>query len=140
MSHALLAGISRTTEPQSMLRRFLALDAVVTGANGAAYAVASAPLGELLGVDAGLLLELGLLLVVFAGFVGFLASRARPAVGAVKVVVDINAVWVVLSVVALGVWLSPTAVGMVWIPAQAAVVAAFVALQWSALRAAAATR
>ncbi len=43
MSHALLAGLARTTEPRTMLRRFLALDAVVTGANGLAYAVASGP-------------------------------------------------------------------------------------------------
>ncbi|MET9800598.1 hypothetical protein [Streptomyces sp. NPDC006368] len=135
MSHALLAGISRTTEPQTMLRRFLALDAVVTGANGLAYAVASAPLGRLLGVDASLLLGLGLFLTGFAAAVGYLASRPQPPATPVRLVIDANAVWAVLSVVALVAWLSPSTAGAVWIPAQAVTVAAFAALQWCALRA-----
>lgn len=53
MSQALLTGLARTTRPQVAVRRFLALDAVVTGGNGIAYAVASGPLGEFLGVDPG---------------------------------------------------------------------------------------
>ncbi|OKK04349.1 hypothetical protein AMK26_13315 [Streptomyces sp. CB03234] len=135
MSQALLAGISRTTEPQTMLRRFLALDAVVTGANGLAYVLASAPLGRLLGVDATLLLELGLFLTAFAAGVGHLASRPRPTATAVKLVVDANVAWAALSVVALVAWLSPSTAGALWIPVQAATVAGFAALQWSALRA-----
>lgn len=78
MSQTLLAGLARTTRPQSAVRRFLALDAVVTGANGIAYLAASGPLGELLGVDAGLLLELGLFLTAFAAGVAWLASRPQP--------------------------------------------------------------
>ncbi|MFG3041676.1 hypothetical protein ACGFYZ_32720 [Streptomyces sp. NPDC048330] len=136
MSQALLAGLARTTRPQVAVRRFLALDAVVTGANGIAYAAASGPLGELLGVDAGLLFELGLFLTVFAAGVGWLASRPEPSALAVKAVVDANAVWAVLSVVALVVWLEPTAAGLVWAPVQAATVAGFAGLQWAALRAA----
>ncbi|QGV77694.1 hypothetical protein [Streptomyces ficellus] len=135
MSQALLAGISRTTEPHTMLRRFLALDAVVTGGNGLAYALASGPLGRLLGVDPALLLGLGLFLTAFAAGVGLVAARRRPNVTAVKMIVDANLAWAVLSVVALVVWLSPTAAGVVWIPLQAGTVAGFAALQWSALRA-----
>ncbi|MCT4353169.1 hypothetical protein M5362_08505 [Streptomyces sp. Je 1-79] len=137
MSQALLAGLSRTTRPQSMLRRFLALDAVVTGANGLAYLAASGPLGELLGVDPGLLVELGLLLTLYAAAVAWVASRPAPPVRGVKAVVDINILWAVLSVLALVAWLEPTTAGLVWIPAQAATVAGFAGLQWSALRAAA---
>ncbi|MFF8828314.1 hypothetical protein [Streptomyces sp. NPDC015131] len=136
MSHALLAGISRTTEPRTMLRRFLALDAVVTGANGLAYAVAAGPLGRLLGVDATLLLALGLFLTAFAAGVGYLASRPQPPAAPVKLVVDANALWAVTSVVALVAWLTPSTAGAVWIPMQAATVAGFAVLQWSALRAA----
>ncbi|MFG3496888.1 hypothetical protein [Streptomyces sp. NPDC047928] len=135
MSHALLAGISRTTEPQTMLRRFLGLDAVVTGGNGVAYALASAPLGRLLGVDATLLLGVGIFLVAYAAGVGYLASRRQPPATAVKLVVDANVLWAVLSVVALVVRLEPTTAGTLWIPLQAATVAGFAALQWSALRA-----
>ncbi|MCH0542863.1 hypothetical protein I3F58_25555 [Streptomyces sp. MUM 203J] len=135
MSHALLTGIARTSEPRTMLRRFLGLDAVVTGANGLAYAVASAPLGRLLGVDAGFLLGVGLFLLVYAAAVGALAAQARPSAAGVKLIVDANVLWAVLSVVAPAVWLQPSTVGMLWIPAQAVVVAAFAALQWTALRA-----
>ncbi|MEU8884209.1 hypothetical protein [Streptomyces hydrogenans] len=136
MSQALLAGLARTTRPQSMVRRFLALDAVVTGANGLAYALASGPLGELLGVDSALLLGLGLFLTAFAAGVGWLASRPQPPALAVKLVVDANLLWAVLSLVALAAWLDPTTAGLVWTPMQAGTVAGFAALQWSALRAA----
>ncbi|MFE3123006.1 hypothetical protein ACFXHD_06265 [Streptomyces hydrogenans] len=136
MSQALLAGLARTTRPQSMVRRFLALDAVVTGANGLAYALASGQLGELLGVDSALLLGLGLFLTAFAAGVGWLASRPQPPALAVKLVVDANLLWAVLSLVALAAWLDPTTAGLVWTPMQAGTVAGFAVLQWSALRAA----
>ncbi|MBB4984561.1 hypothetical protein [Streptomyces nymphaeiformis] len=135
MSQALLAGLARTDRPQSAMRRFLALDAVVTGANGIAYLAASGPLGELLGVDAGLLLELGPFLTAFAAGVAWLASRPQPPALAVKVVVDANVLWAVLSIVALVAWLEPTTAGLVWTPVQAATVAGFAGLQWAALRA-----
>ncbi|HET6353022.1 hypothetical protein OH805_05790 [Streptomyces sp. NBC_00879] len=137
MSATLLAGISRTTEPQTMLRRFLALDAVVTGANGLAYAAASGPLGRLLGVDSALLLELGVFLALFGAGVGYLASRRRPPQLPVKFVIDANLLWAVLSIAALALWFDPTTAGAVWIVLQAMTVAGFASLQWSALRAAA---
>lgn len=136
MYQALLAGLARTTQPQSMVRRFLALDAVVTGANGLAYALASGPLGDLLGVDSALLLELGLFLTAFAAGVAWLASRPQPPALAVKLVVDLNLLWAVLSLVALAAWLDPTTAGLVWTPMQAGTVAGFALLQWTALRAA----
>ncbi|MFI8962221.1 hypothetical protein ACIGO8_08910 [Streptomyces sp. NPDC053493] len=136
MSQALLAGLSRTTSPRSMVRRFLALDAVVTGGNGLAYLTASGPLGSFLGVERGLLVALGLFLTVYAAGVAWLASRPQPAVLGVKAVVDANLLWTVLSVVALVAWLEPTTAGAVWTLLQAATVAGFAGLQWSALRAA----
>ncbi|NML51447.1 hypothetical protein HHL19_15345 [Streptomyces sp. R302] len=135
MSQTLLTGLARTTRPATALRRFLALDAVVTGANGLAYALASGPLGELLGVDAGLLLGLGLFLTAYAAGVAWLASRPQPPAPAVKLVVDANLLWAALSVVALVAWLEPTTAGLVWTPTQAATVAGFALLQWAALRA-----
>ncbi|MER6995660.1 hypothetical protein [Streptomyces sp. NPDC000410] len=134
MSQALLAGISRTTEPRTMLRRFLALDAVVTGGNGLAYLTLSGPLGRLLGIDSALLLELGVFLSLYAAGVGVLAARRRPPVLGVKLVVDVNVAWALLSVVALLTVLEPTTAGAFWVPMQAMTVAGFAALQWSALR------
>jgi hypothetical protein len=132
---ATLTALARTAEPHSALRRFLALDAVVTGANGVAYLAASGPLGRLLGVGSTLLLELGLVLTVYAAAVGLLASRARPAVLPVKAVVEINLAWSALSVLALALWLSPTATGAMWTVLQAATVAGFATLQHLALKA-----
>jgi hypothetical protein len=132
---ATLTALARTAEPHSALRRFLALDAVVTGANGVAYLAASGPLGRLLGVGSTLLLGLGLVLTVYAAAVGLLASRARPAVLPVKAVVEINLAWSALSVLALALWLSPTATGAVWTVLQAATVAGFATLQHLALKA-----
>ncbi len=86
-------------------------------------------------MDATLLLGLGVFLVLYGTAVGLAASRPLPSATAVKVIVDANALWAVLSVVALAAWLEPTTAGTVWIPAQAVTVAAFAALQWSALRA-----
>ncbi|TXS57579.1 hypothetical protein [Streptomyces sp. t39] len=136
MSQALLSGLARTTAPHAMLRRFLALDAVVTGANGLAYAAASGPLGRLLGVDGTLLLGLGLFLTAYGAAVGLLASRPVPPATAVKAVVDANLLWAALGVAALALWLEPTATGAVWTVLQALAVAGFAVLQWSALKAA----
>ncbi|WP_217207795.1 hypothetical protein [Streptomyces sp. AC550_RSS872] len=134
MSATSLAALARTSDPQSVLRRFLALDAVVTGANGLAYLAASGPLGRLLGIDRGLLLGLGAFLTVYAAGVGLLASRARPAALPVRAVIEANLAWSALSCVALALWLSPTTAGAVWTVLQALTVAGFAALQYVALK------
>ncbi|MCX5193443.1 hypothetical protein OOK31_05995 [Streptomyces sp. NBC_00249] len=134
MSATLIGGIARTTAPETALRRFLALDSVVTTGNGLAYVAFSAPLGRLLGIGQGLLLELGILLVVYGAAVGWLASRRRPPVLPVRLVIETNYVWAALSLVALFAWFSPTTAGTVWIPAQALTVGGFALLQQLALR------
>lgn len=134
MSVTTLSGLARTTEPLTMLRRFLALDAVVTGVNGLAYVAASGPLGRLLGVDPALLLGLGVFLVLFAAAVGRLASRREPSGFLTRVVIEANLAWAVASVAALALWLTPTTAGAVWGLMQAATVGGFAALQFGALR------
>ncbi|MCX5611197.1 MULTISPECIES: hypothetical protein [unclassified Streptomyces] len=134
MSATLLGSIARTAEPQAVLRRFLALDSVVTTGNGLAYVAFSAPLGRLLGVGQGLLLGLGILLVAYGAAVGLLASRRRPQALPVKLVIETNYAWAALSLIALAVWFSPTAAGTVWIPVQGLTVAGFALLQQLALR------
>jgi len=135
MSATQFAALARTSDPHTALRRFLALDAVVTGANGLAYLVASGALGRFLGVDSGLLLGLGALLAVYGAAVGLLAARTRPAALAVRTVVEVNLAWAVLSCAALGLWLSPSAAGAAWTVLQALVVAGFALLQHAALKA-----
>ncbi len=130
-----LTTLARTTDPTTMLRRFLGLDAVVTAGNGLAYVTASGPLGRFLGVDSGLLLGLGVFLTLYGAGVGYLASRKSPPTLGVRAVIEGNAAWAVLSVVALVAWLSPSTAGAVWVPLQAVTVGGFAALQYAALRA-----
>ncbi|MGV9884639.1 hypothetical protein [Streptomyces sp. NPDC003006] len=130
-----LTALARTTDPTTMLRRFLGLDAVVTASNGLAYVAASGPLGSFLGVDSGLLLGLGVFLTLYGAGVGYLAARKSPPTLGVRAVIEGNAAWAVLSVVALVAWLSPSTAGAVWIPMQAVTVGGFAALQYAALRA-----
>ena len=113
-----------------LLRAALKLDAVVTGANGAAYLAAAGPLSELLGLSAGTLRIAGAFLLVFSAGVWLLGTRERPAGAAVTEVVAVNLLWalgsVAVAVLALG---SPTTAGTVWIVLQAGVVGGFAALQ-----------
>ncbi|MGY0461429.1 hypothetical protein ACW14Y_14345 [Kitasatospora sp. cg17-2] len=127
---------ARRTAPASWtaLRRFLALDAVVSGGNGLAYLAFSGPLAELLGVGRSTLLELGAVLAAFGLAVGLLAARPQPSRTAVRAVIDINLGWTVLSLVAMELWFEPTTAGYVWIPLQAASVAGFAVLQFTTLR------
>ncbi|WP_159325684.1 hypothetical protein [Streptomyces tendae] len=134
MSTHQLAALARTAEPRLMLRRFLALDAAVTGANALAYLALSGPLGRYLGAGSGLLLALGAFLAVYAGGVGLLAARPRPPVLAVRAVVEANLAWAAVSFAALALWLTPTTPGAVWTVLQALVVTGFALLQYGALR------
>jgi hypothetical protein len=135
MTATQLAALARTPEPQRMLRRFLALDAVVTGTNAVAYLAVSGPLGRLLGVRPGLLLVLGAFLAVYAAAVGLTASRAHPPTLGVRIVVEANLAWAVLSFLALALWLTPSTAGTVWTILQALTVAGFAGLQHQALKA-----
>ncbi|MFD9166491.1 hypothetical protein ACFVZ8_31535 [Streptomyces sp. NPDC059558] len=134
MSATPLTGFTGNRVPQTALRRFLALDSAVTTANGLAYVAFCAPLGRLLGVGQGLLLELGLLLVAYGAAVGWLASRRQPPTLPVKLVIETNYAWAALSLVSLALWFDPTTAGLLWIPVQAATVAGFAVLQQLSLR------
>ena len=115
--------------PAPLLALALRLDAVVTGANGAAYLVLAGPLGDLLGLSESLLRGVGAFLVVFAAAVWL----ARPA--HVPAIVAANAGWAAASLtVAVAGWGTPTTAGTVWIVLQALVVAGFAELQLTALR------
>jgi hypothetical protein len=135
MSAIQLAALARTSEPQSMLRRFLALDAVVTGGNALAYLAFSGPLGRFLGADATLLLALGAFLALYAAGVGLLAARRQPPTLGVRAVVEANLAWAAVSLVALALWLTPSTPGAVWTVLQALAVAGFAALQHMTLKA-----
>ena len=119
----------------SFLRGALKLDAVVSGANGAAYLVAAGPLEDLLGLDAGLLRGLGAFFVAYAAFVWITATRARVPRPAVLAIIAGNTLWAAGSIVAaVAGWDSPTTAGTVWIVLQGLTVGAFAELQLIGLR------
>ncbi|MEU9351148.1 hypothetical protein AB0D65_09000 [Streptomyces griseoloalbus] len=134
MSATQLAALARTVEPQRMLRRFLALDAMMTGANALAYLALSGPLGRFLGAGPGLLLGLGAFLAVYAAGVGLVAARPHPPALGVRIVVEANLAWTAVSLAALALWLTPTTAGAVWTVLQALAVAGFALFQHQALK------
>jgi hypothetical protein len=125
-------SISRTSP---FLRRVLRADALVSGATGLILLVAAGRLADLFGVPAGLPRYAGLALLPYAALVALLATRERPSRPAVWAVIAGNAVWAVGSILLLFVgWIEPTTLGVVFVAAQAAVVAVFAELQWFGLR------
>jgi len=118
-----------------MLRNVLLLDAVLTGVNGLAYVAAAAALGTLLGPSTTVIVGLGVFMLTYAAVAAWLGTRRPVSRLAVGLIADGNIVWAVASVtvVAFG-WLGLTTAGTVWTLMQAALVAAFAALQMAALR------
>lgn len=121
--------------PTRRLRQFLALDAVVTAANGLAYVVAAGPLESLLGPPADLLRPIGAFLIAFGVGVALVAAQAHPSPAATLTIIGANVLWVAVSLLTLALGsLSPTLIGGLWIAAQAVVVSGFAAAQNWALR------
>jgi len=119
----------------ALTRVALKLDAVVTGANGAAYLAGASLLDDALGLPEGFLRATGAFLLVFAAAVWFTATRPALNRNAVHAVILLNALWVVdsLALVTLG-WYDPSTAGSAWVVLQAIVVAGFAALQAYAVR------
>ena len=112
------------------LRTALKLDALVTGANGAAYLVAAGPLEDLLGLSPALLRPTGAFLLLFSAAVWTVASRPQVSPSAALVVIALNVLWAADSIAFLATGVAdPTTAGAVWIVMQAVVVAGFAALQ-----------
>jgi hypothetical protein len=124
-----------TARPRPLLRLALKLDAVVTGANGAAYLVAAGPIGELLGLSETLLRAAGGFLLVYAALVWLAATRREISRPAVVAILAGNLIWAVDSLVgAIAGWGDPTTAGTAWIVMQALVVGSFAELQLAGLR------
>lgn len=116
------------------LRPLLWLDAATCIAFGLLLAIAADPLSELLGLPIPLLREAGILLLPFALFIIWVATRADPARGT-RVVIAANVAWVLASLAVLaGLWVDPTTIGTAFVVVQAAAVAGIAILEAYALR------
>ncbi|GAA1390428.1 hypothetical protein GCM10009613_30980 [Pseudonocardia kongjuensis] len=122
-----------TTRPAIAIRPALRVDALASGALGAATAAGAVPLAPLLGLPVALLVGAGAFLVLFAGGLLLLAARRPVPPGGVWAVVAVNVAWVVASVALVQV-AAPTALGTAFLLAQAVVVAVFAGWQSAAGR------
>jgi hypothetical protein len=119
----------------SFLRRVLVVDAVSTGAMGIAMVAFAELLAGLLQLPVDLISEAGIVLLPFAAFVAFVASRSETSRMAVWVIIAVNAVWVVDSIVLLLTgWVAPNALGYAFVIAQAAAVLLFADLEYLGLK------
>jgi hypothetical protein len=118
----------------NLIRFALVADAAATAATGALLAVGGSLLADLTGLPASATLPLGLFLIVYAAFVGWVGMQQQTSRGATMLIVLINAAWVVGSVIVLlaGTW-ALTLLGVAFVIAQALAVAALAGLQWVGL-------
>lgn len=117
------------------LRRVLLADAAAAAAAGLLMTAAAGLLSGPLGLPVALLQAAGLLLLPFAAFIGWLATRSHMSRGAVWTVVVANAIWAVDSVLLLfSGWITPTAAGQAFIIGQALLVGLFAELEYFGLR------
>jgi hypothetical protein len=119
----------------SFLRRVLLVDAATSGAMGLALIFSGSLLADLLQLPAALLSQTGVVLIPFAAFVGYLATREQPPRFAVWTVIALNVVWVVDSIVLLwSGWVAPNALGYAFVVAQAVAVGILAELEYVGLR------
>ena len=119
----------------ALLRRVLLVDAVTSGAMGIAMVAFSELFASLLQLPVDLISEAGIVLLPFAAFVGFVASRPEPSRFAVWAIIALNAVWVIDSIVLLFTgWVAPNALGYTFVIAQAAAVLLFADLEYMGLK------
>ncbi|VXC34218.1 hypothetical protein [Aeromicrobium sp. 9AM] len=126
--------VTATTSPVS-LRTALLLDATITGANALAYVAGATVLDSLLGPSPGHFVAIGAFLAVCAAILAVTGTRRPIPRGWAMFAAEVNIAWAVgsVAVVAFG-WFDLTSTGQVWTIMQAALVAAFAALQLTALR------
>jgi len=118
----------------NLIRFALVADAAATVATGALLAVGGSLLADLTGLPATATLPLGLFLIVFAAFVGWVGMQQQTPRGAATLIVIVNAAWVIGSLIVLLAGTFPlTLLGVAFVIAQAVAVAALAALQWVGL-------
>lgn len=115
------------------LRKLLTLDAATCVLMGAALFAAPAPIGELLGLPTEFVRWAGIVLFPCALLMLIAAVPTSGQSALAWLVIVGNVGWAVASVLVAGVLFSPTAIGVLFVLAQAAVVAGLAFLEYKAL-------
>ncbi|TFW02521.1 hypothetical protein E4K72_13355 [Oxalobacteraceae bacterium OM1] len=117
------------------LRNVLLVDAATCVASGLLMSLGAAPLAALLELPEVPLREAGLILLPFAAFVAFTATRERIPRGLVWCVIAANAMWTLDSIaLLLSGWVSPNGLGTAFVLMQAIAVAALAELEFFGLK------
>lgn len=119
----------------TFLRWVLFADASTCVASGLLMMVGYSNLEQLLGLPAGLLRYAGFILVPFAVFLVFLATRQTFSQSMVWAVIVLNILWTADSLLLLLTgWVTPTELGYAFVVAQALGVAMLAGLEYVGLR------
>ncbi|HEX7882679.1 MAG TPA: hypothetical protein VF499_08080 [Afipia sp.] len=126
--------------PSLFLRRAFQADALFSGAAALMFVFGAGLFASLTNLPETFLRNTGLVLVVFALGVGYLASREMMPKAAVWAVIVINAVWTIDSIALLASgWVSPNLLGQAFIVMQAIAVGVFAEFEFIGLRKSAGT-
>ncbi|MGV7212008.1 hypothetical protein [Bradyrhizobium sp. UFLA05-112] len=119
----------------SFLRRALFADAIFSGISAVGLTFDASAVASLFNLPEALLRETGLFLIVYAAFVGWLASRSSVPKALVTLVVVGNAAWTAASIALLfSGAVSPNLAGELMVVAQAIATGVFAELQYVGLR------
>jgi hypothetical protein len=127
--------ITQPTNRPTTLRRVLLLDAATSGTMGVLLLFAGGAAAQPLGLSAALLRWVGVILIPFAAYLIWMATRARDLRDGARGIVWTNVLWATGSVLLLVTGaLSPTLLGELFVLLQAAVVAGFACAEYVGLR------
>ena len=121
--------------PSQFLRRALLADAIFSGVSALGLTFGASAFASLFNLPEALLQETGLFLIAYAGFVGWLGTRASMPKALAMIVVAGNAAWTLASIALLfSGAVSPNMLGEIMVVAQAIATGVFAELQYIGLR------
>ena len=121
--------------PSSFLRRALIADAVFSGVAALGFTFGAGAFAPLFNLPEMFLREVGLFLIVYAAFVGWLGTRQSMMQALVLIVITGSAAWTLGSIALLfSGAVSPNLFGMAMVVAQAIATGVFAELQYIGLR------
>ena len=121
--------------PSLFLRRALIADAIFSGVAALGFTLGAGAFAALFNMPEAFLREVGLFLIAYAAFVGWLGTRQAMMKPLVLLVVIGNAAWTLGSIALLfSGAVSPNALGIAMVVAQAIATGVFAELQYIGLR------
>ena len=121
--------------PSIFLRRALIADAIFSGVAAIGFTFGAGPFASLFNLPEAFLREVGLFLIAYAAFVGWLGTRQAAMKPIVLLVIVGNAAWTLASIALLfSGAVAPNMLGMIMVVAQAIATGVFAELQYIGLR------